>query len=668
MDDIILQYLKPKDDETSKPSSVPTNTDDSQHDPIVRQYLKPANAPTNRLVVHPRAPFSGVSPEESNRINAELDKPENQVGDTNAPTALQDAGTALKAGGTSFMDSVRNAGALGQSGINDLFTNQPASGAGKIGLAGLSLLGAPSSAVSGTVTNATGSPEIGDAASLVAGALPVAKAGKMVNAALPKNKALDILVDKITSNGRDPQALVDTISAMKSDPRIAPADTSPAVQNMTQKLFTTEGDAAKNYLYSTSKDRVNSSPAAVNDAFNTAGGMPVNAVDKLNQLKAAAAKVGREQINPAVTGAGAVNISPVLEHIDSVLKPGVMKQVSGESTLPFNSVKQAISNVRGMIANKDEQLTDAATLHSFQSALRREAEARISSADGGQRQLGQALMQVRNKVVDAIDAASPKDASGNGTYKPALSNFRDEKDIDNAFHDAYNGVLTNSKALENRPEFTEDWYKGLNTNEKEAVKQGLRTRIDTEIGVARNPASKGVSLGSSDFNKSKMETILGKQETEQLLSKLETERAIANTHNKIVEGSQTQMRAATDSDIALSKDNPKKGGGLAKYAIPAIGIASEIGGHFAGLPIGSGSVLGTGASIIGAGTGKIVSMGKNKIVDLLEKERNLNLAKMALPISGSEERAKLISDLESRLPVPKQSMLSRISSRLPISP
>lgn len=635
---------------------------------LIEQYLNEGEKPSGRIYVSPaKPPISGVSKEQSDTINSE----EGKAGGVNPRSQESYAARA----GSAVYDAAKSGVLTAGQGVGDALSGKPATGIGEIGSGVLSTLTSPLAAVNQVAGDVTGSSDIANRAGFVAGAaLPVKTTKGYVPLRIPtpsnlnpltypsvtKTKALSELVNKITSNGREPEKLVETVQAMKANPRIGPADTSPAVLNMAQKLFTTEGDAAKNYLHSTSTNRVKSSADNVNAAYDTAAGLPVNAVNKLKDLSDASKKVGDTQINPAIAGAKPVNITPVIEHIDEILKPGVMSKITGESTLPFPKVKQALESVKTMIANEKEQLTDPQTLHNFQSALRKEAEARLSSGDGKERQLGAALMAVRGKLVDTIDAASPQ-VEGKGSYKPALNNYRGEKEIGEAFHDAYNGVLTNSKKLENRPEFTKEWFDDLTEHEKQAAIEGIRTRIDTEIGVAKNPALAGTSLGKSAFNQKKMEAILGKGETKKLLDTLEAERAISNTHNKIIENSQTEMRHAGDDAVALPVKGENRG--LAKYVIPAVTTGAEIGGTLAGLPTGIGGALGLGTSILGAGMAKGSSAASFAIRTALAKERNLQLAKYALPTEGPSRDA-LIKALEARIPGPKPSLLARGTNAL----
>ena len=626
---------------------------------LLEQYLNtPSIADKPKVAAPVKPPISGVSETSSNEINAQPAK----TGGVNPREGVLSGVRKLPS--EMLMGILEDASSGAKQATSQAFQDfqkgNVATAVGNVGMGGLQILASPATGpikkTGELLKNTTGNPDFANKAELIAGAaVPIVPGAKLISKASPTNKALDIMVDKITSNGREPQKLVDLVQRMKENPRITPADESPAVLNMAQKLFTTEGDVAKNYLHSTSSARIASSKDTINQAFDTAAGLPVNAVNKLKELSAAAKKVGDEQINPAIKGAGAVNITPVVNSIDEVLKPGVMSKLTGESTLPFPEVKEKLANIKSMIANEKEQLTNAQELHNFQSLLRKEAEARMSSSDGAQRQLGYALMQVRNKIVDAIDDASPK-IDGKGTYKPGLNNFRGEKEIGEAFHDAYNGVLTNSKKLENRPEFTKEWFDGLTEHEKEAAIQGLRTRVDTEIGIAKNPALAGTSLGKSDFNQKKMEAVLGKEETKKLLDELDTERKASNTHNKIIEGSQTEMRRAGEEAIALPEKSESKG--LAKYVIPAVTTAAEIGAGAAGLPQGLGGTLGLVGSTLGVGGAKGFNMAKDAIEMKLAKERNAKLAKYSMPVEGPS-RDELIRELEARIPGPKQSIVRR---------
>lgn len=577
-------------------------------------------------------------------------------------------------GGNVVKDIVSNLGqgaSTASEGLGDIVNRgELGSGAKKMGLGALGVVtaipsGIASGAVSEPITQLTGNPDIGERAGLIAGgAIPIVPGASLLSKAMPSRVALKDLVDTISNNGANPENLVSVVQGMKSNPRLGPADLNPAVLSTTQKLFTTEGDASKNYLAKTSADRMASSSGAVKGAYDAAAGIPVDAIQKLKDLKEAAAKVGNEQIQPALAGAKPVDLSPVLEHIDSQLKPGVLKHVDPGSTLPLDAVKKQLTEVRAWLANDKEQLINPQLIHKVQSAFRKEAENLIASSDGANRTLGYSLMNVRNKLVDALDEASPKikDAKGNdiGSYKPALAKYRGEKEIDEAFHNGYDGVLSNSKKMENLPEFTKEWVKDLTPHELEAAKEGIRLRIRAEMGTARNPSLAGQNIAKTEFNREKMEMILGKPETKKLLDELDAERRIANTHNKIVENSQTAMRLAGESKIKIPEKSPPASG-LDRLAKLASWVGPEAANFY-----GTGYAvpgIGLAASLAANAGGRAATALKDKAKIALAKERNFQLSKMALPTEGPERDA-LIKSLEAAIPGPKQSIVRRGANAL----
>jgi hypothetical protein len=598
------------------------------------------------ITVTPKPPISGISKEASDELNQT--RLENKGGEnprSKLPT-------------TSIQDSMAEHGIAAKellgSAATDAETGHPYKAIGK-GLLGLMqgaispFTGAIEGAISTPITDVTGNKDIGDRAGFVANsAIPVPKGLNILNktsaglpvvnklSTFPKNKALSQIIEHI-----GPENLSAAVSALKANPRLAPADLSPRVLQDTQNLFVTEGGHI-NYLANTSGARVAGAKDAVTAAYDASAGTPVNVVQKLNDLAEASKKVGAEKINPAIKDAGPVDVSSTVNAIDKILKPGVNSVISSESSLPLTAVKKELVQIKTMLANDKEMRTGAADLHKFQAGLRRTAEGLLKSASGADREMGNALMNVRNNLVSDIDKAS------GGKYKSALSSYRDEMHIADSFRNGYEGVFSNSKKMENMPEFTKKWFDGLTDAEKEAAKEGARTAIHTEIGVAKNGALSGTNLAKSDFNKEKLEILFGKEEAQTLIKKLEDERAIANTHNKIAEGSQTAMRSASKEGRSLPtlKDigtNIAVGTGMETANILAHGYP------------GVGTALLTSANLANRGAHNI----KTKIA----KEINMQYAKLALPTEGPSRDA-LIQSLEAAIPGPKQSIVRRGANSL----
>jgi hypothetical protein len=542
----------------------------------------------------------------------------------------------------SIVDAFKSGRETFSEGLSDIGSNRPASGVGKVAMGALGTVVSPitgliEGGVATPVADVTGSKRIGDTAGLVVGSgLPVVKGAAAVSGALPKNKALSTLVENI---GRE--NLPSVVAALKANPRLAPADLSPRVLQDTQHLFANEGPQI-DYLAKASASRMASSKAAVNDAYDTSGGVSPDLAAKVQELANAARKVGTEAIQPAIKDAKPVDITSTLAEIDKVLKPGVTSVISGESSLPLTNVKKELAQIKAMLGNDKEMRTNAADLHKFQSGLRTTAESLMRSATAADKEMGKSLMNVRNNLVADIDAAS------GGKYKPALSSYRDEMHIADSFRDGYEGVFSSSKKMENDPSFTKKWFDGLTDAEKQAAREGARARIATEIGTARNPALAGESFSRSDFNQEKLATLFGKEEAAKLIKTLQEERTIANTHNKIIEGSQTAMRTASKSQFALPTPTE------VMKSTPAV-AAAEASSYFMGGMPGVGAGLLAGA--------KVAAKAKDVVKMKLAREHNARYAQYALPTEGPSRDA-LIAALEAQIPGPKPSLATRGANAL----
>ena len=542
----------------------------------------------------------------------------------------------------SIVDAFKSGRETFSQGINDIASGKPATGVGKAALGALGTIISPATGLieGGIVTpvaDITGSKRIGEAVGAVAGlGLPVGRATKAVAASIPNNKALSTLVENIGQEN-----LPAVVAAMKANPRLAPADLSPRVLQDTQHLFANEGPQI-DYLAKTSANRMASSKAAVNDAYDTSAGVSPDLAGKVQSLADAAKKVGNEKIQPAIKDAGPVDVTNTMAEIDKILKPGVTSVISGESTLPLTAVKKELAQIKAMLGNDKEMRTNAADLHKFQSGLRSTAESLMRSSTAADKEMGKSLMNVRNNLVADIDKAA------GGKYKPALSSYRDEMHIADSFRDGYEGVFSSSKKMENDPSFTKKWFDSLTEHEKQAAREGARARIATEIGTARNPALAGESFSRSDFNQEKLATLFGKEEAAKLVKTLQEERTIANTHNKIIEGSQTAMRSASKSQFALPTKTE------VMQSAPAV-AAVEAGNFFMGGMPGVGSGL--------LATAKAGAMAKDAIKMKLAREHNARYAQYALPTEGPSRDA-LIAALEAQIPGPKPSLLRRGSNAL----
>lgn len=604
-----------------------------------KKETRPEPTKADAITVRPVAPpISGLSQEESDKSNAGFEK--NKI--VNPPSSRSML-PKTDIGEKAYEADLAGKATL-DSGIEDFSTGHPYKGAAKVLLGGAQRLMSPATGiieggVVTPVTDMTGNKDIGDRAGFVAGAaLPVIPGSNYVAKALPKNKAFNTLIDSIGQ--RD---LPRVVSELKANPRLAPADLSPKVLQDTQHLFVNEGDHI-NYLAETSAKRLAGSKGAVSDAMDASLGSTVNAVDKLKELKANIREVGAKEINPIVEAKPHTDVTSVINDIDAAIGKHELKALrSGKNHPMLDDTKKALysirNDLRGDWPDKAQMLTYTDKLHQVQSQLREKADTLKNSAMGSDRLLSKKLYEVREKLKDAI---GPE-------YKAALGKYKDEIDIQDAFHHGHDAIIKNSKAIENRPEFFKDWVANASKEELHAAKEGARVAIDTQINGFKHSARRGTDVGEVEFNRARIETLFGKEEADKLFTKLQHERAIANTHNKVIEGSQTAMRTASKSQFALPTASD-----VGRNVIPAaiVEATNMVGGGVGG--VGTAFYVGL----------KTASNIKDYTKMMIARRHNDEYARLAMPTEAN--RAALIKAMEDRIAKPKPSMLSKIQLALPV--
>lgn len=629
-------------------------------DDLIKSYLdttKSAPIPAGvKRVPIVSAPISDVSKEDSDRINAEFEtnkimgdknprrysSPSSLVGDllAGASEIPGDIYTATGEAAKGGIAAIKQAGA-------DFKENRPASAVGNAALGALQYVTSPFSGVTKTlveepVINLTGSKSAGEKAGLLSSfALPVAPAAKAISAARPAKKALNDFVDAI--GGVD--AIPKFLKEYASNPRLAAMDVSPSLLQTTQKLAVTPGEH-QGLLSNIVEQRLGSAKGAVGSAIDSAMGAPVNVLEKVNELTNKAKSVGSQKINPILKQTNAVDVTPAIQHIDSILKPGVNSVVSSGTELANTKVKQALAETRRFLTDGKSNRTGAEDLHIIQSNLGNTAYTLSKSASGEDRMVGNALNKVKEKIVDAIDAAGP----AKGDYRKARAEFSDARHISDAF-DKGEEILKNAKRSD-RPEYWDDWVKKAKPGQLEAAREGARIAIDKQINGMRNAVGqKGTEIPQVEFNKEKLRLLFDKKEVDEMFVKLQHERKIADTNKKLFEGSQTAMRGEADSRVAKRTNAGLESSSLLPY------IAEGVAAYSTGLP-GIGAAAYTAANM----AKKHIA---NPLINRAADAKNMELARLAS--ATGVDKDELIKQLSAMVTPVKPSMLSRAKLALPVS-
>ena len=543
------------------------------------------------------------------------------------------------------IEGFKQGGELAGQGYSDISKGLSAQGVGKVALGhGQQLLNVipvlPTiEAGREQVEKLTGNKEFADRAELVAtSGLPIAKTAKAITATMPSSRAVKTLVDAI-----GPERIPEVIERLKSNPRLTLMDVDPNVQVINQGLAAKPGDP-RNILDKVVKGRTDTKLDTVTGAIDEAMGVPVNVLNKVESLKSQIRATGKE-INPIIDTAGPVDISPVIASIDAKLKPGVNSVITMGDPLPLGDIEKNLVPVRKYLSDNKSNRTDAKSLHAFQSSLRTKAEDLLSSSSGQERQLGKALMDVRNQIVNAIDASTQ------GAYKPALSKYRDINDVENAFKKGQ--LITKNRLgnLEDDPSYWEKWIKQATTAELDAAKEGARLTVAQQMGAVTNAARKGIDIPQIDFNKEKLKLLFGKEEVEKMAKTLADEKLIADTNSRLFQNSQTAMRLLGADATKVRPDYEPK---FTRYALP---LALEAGNYMSGSgAYGIGTLAGMAYPYA---RGKITKIGHN-----LDRKTNIEITNLSSSVG--EAREALIQALQNHIPNVKLSARQKSMLALPI--
>lgn len=539
-----------------------------------------------------------------------------------------------------FSENVSEGAQTALSGAEDVIANKPASAVGKGAFGLLGSVTAPLTAAYDTAGEmfgkVSGNPEAGSrAAALPIGAAPIKVGVAATKAALPTNRAMNLLVDSIGKEN-----LPEVVKRLESNPRLTVMDVSNSVLQKSQKLATTPGEQ-QNLLEKFTNTQKNTAKQTVEDIYSHLG-EPVNVKDKLDELKAAAKKVGDEQINPALANAKPVDPSGVIAHIDSKLKPGVQSVITAGEALPSNAVKSRLSEIRDFLTDNKSIRTDPKELHDFQSSLRAEASDLLSSSVGSERTLGREIMNVRQKLVGSIDEAAE------GKYKPALSNFRDEKQVQEAFEKGADITSNRKGHNEDLPEFWQDWVNNAKEGDLQAAREGALTELRRQRATVRNGTTKAEEIPQIEYNKDKLSLLFGKEKTEKMAQELADERAIAVRNQKLYQGSDTAARMKADKDIALPEKHANPLGLIAPAILEAGSLAS---GH---TPL-------IATALYGATRGAVAAT--HKINTVLAEKKNVELTK--LMTATGEERQVMLQHFRNKITdnqSPKGNLVSKINA------
>lgn len=590
--------------------------------------------------------FLGLKPHKNEHpaYNADpygLGKPEDRGPDTLAKSRLQkvheaiDPSVVIPRVASDVAGNVKDYAAAGTGmavqGASDVMAGQPATGAGRLGIGALSTVLSPITGAIKSGQNAlssiTGNPDFADKAALMV-PFPVGRAGTTVaHVVAPSTRAAD---EAIRMAGPDAP---DMIRRMRDNPRLRGVDVSDPLRVGAQGLVDPAQPNAMAAVVNSAKRSAETAKDAVKGIFDTAMGKAPNVIDEFERLTKAAQTVGQTKIQPVLVSAKPVDLSPVIKNMDGIIKPGVQAIASPGTQITPTALQARLAELKRDLTDGSSVLTDPNRVHTIQSDLRREAEELMSSATGSERRLGRQLMDVRNQIVDRIDA------SGKG-YKEGLAAFRDAKDVEKAFEDGRK-VLVNSEDIKTYPQYLEKWVKGASPEELAAKQLGARDAVERKMSQFQYAARRGTDIPEIDFNRQKMEILFGKEQTERMFKLLKDERDIAMSNQRILHNSKTAETLAAQAHLKPREVTPPSGhlpswamgvGGGAGLLTQSPQIGAAVGAGVLGL-----SALKSGAQYLG----RRADISRNSsFADLVTRNDPETISQLVAAIDRANRRNK----------------------------
>jgi hypothetical protein len=379
---------------------------------------------------------------------------------------------------------------------------------------------------------------------------------------------------------------------LQANPELMALDVDPNLLLRAQGIATQPGQGRTtlaNSLTQRSDDRA----VRTSGIFDAGMGPTPDVQAVLGQYQATTRTNAQAAYGAAFQNAQPVNVLPVVDEIDRVLRPS-------STPRPYTPLEAELASVRDMVTGGGgAYVIDPRRLHEIQSNLRQTIVSLSASATGTDRNIARALIPVREALVGQID-----DATG-GAYRVAAAQYADDMAIQEAFDRGWT-ILDNPRNVEARPEYFRSWVGSLSQSELEAARLAARARFDTEIGSVRNAGARGSALPEVGFNMQRMRALFGDRAAEEMAERLNQERAMAASAAAILSGSQTAQRqqgaAATNvRAVGTAPVAATSGGGL---LAAAFGLSGNI-------PAALGTLAVTGAGVGGRYLGRLSDVARN---------------------------------------------------------
>ena len=248
-----------------------------------------------------------------------------------------------------------------------------------------------------------------------------------------------------------------------------------------------------------------------------------------------------DQLYGAARNLGArVDVGPVVAHIESRLPLSVMADASRATP-----IEAALLDARAKILNR----SDVASLHNMQDALH---DAATAASRSGNNTLARELGQVRERLVNQLEAGTVDPRSGRSLYGEARQVYRGDSQLLEA---RQNGLLVFDRDV--RPQTFAREFRALPEAERASLRQGAREAVEILMDEARVNASAVRDKLTRPGNQEKLTILLGAEQGRDLIRTLEQETRLAGSAQRLTSASATAGRLAAQREFPATIPQPE---------------------------------------------------------------------------------------------------------------
>ncbi|MBA8822619.1 hypothetical protein BRY73_24600 [Ochrobactrum sp. P6BS-III] len=234
--------------------------------------------------------------------------------------------------------------------------------------------------------------------------------------------------------------------------------------------------------------------------------------------------------------AGAVDLSPVIQHIDDVIRPGVQKIVSPADEIAGDSIEKALTGYKNRMTDGKSVLSDFTRALNLKTDVS-DAVQRAQRAGEGNR--ARVLGMLNAQLDQALENASP-------AYRAANDTFKSQSKVIDALETGKNAASSRMRAADNIGTFD-----AMNTAEQNAFRPGYADPWIARVEAASSaPTTNKARMLITEKTAQEFPAFAVPDRAAQMGRRIAREQKMFETANEAMGGSKTADNLADAAEMA----------------------------------------------------------------------------------------------------------------------